>query len=87
MFSCMADRRSRPSWDVGTTKGADSVLMAETNWSAACGSGCEEAEGDDGDPIGAPVGVGAGGNDTLIWPHRDGLIWPRLRHAGLVVTV
>ena len=27
------------------------------------------------------------GNDTLIWPHRDGLIWPRLRHAGLVVTV
>ena len=31
--------------------------------------------------------VDAGGNDTLIWPHRDGLIWPRLRHAGLVVTV
>ena len=27
------------------------------------------------------------GNDSLIWPHRDGLIWPRVRHAGAVVTV
>ena len=26
-------------------------------------------------------------NDTLIWPHRDGLIWPRPRHSGVVVTV
>ena len=30
---------------------------------------------------------GEGGNDTLIWPHRDGLIWPRVRHSGVVVTV
>ena len=28
-----------------------------------------------------------GGNDTLIWPHRDGLIWPRQRHSGAVMTV
>ena len=27
------------------------------------------------------------GNDTLIWPHRDGLIWPRPRHSGAVMTV
>ncbi len=27
------------------------------------------------------------GNDTLIWPHCDGLIWPRPRHSGVVVTV
>jgi hypothetical protein len=27
------------------------------------------------------------GNDSLIWPHRDGLIWPRVYHAGAVVTV
>lgn len=27
------------------------------------------------------------GNDTLIWPHRDGLIWPRPRHSGVVMTV
>ena len=27
------------------------------------------------------------GNDTLIWPHRDGLFWPRSRHSGAVVTV
>lgn len=27
------------------------------------------------------------GNDSLIWPHRDGLIWPRVRHTGAVVTV
>jgi len=27
------------------------------------------------------------GNDSLIWPHRDGLIWPRVFHAGAVVTV
>ena len=66
MLSCMADRRSRPRCDVGTTKGADSVLMAETNWSAACGSGCEEAEGYDGDPIVAAVGVGAGVDDDRV---------------------
>ena len=29
----------------------------------------------------------ADGNDTLIWPHCDGLIWPRPRHSGVVVTV
>ena len=29
----------------------------------------------------------ATGNDSLIWPHRDGLIWPRVRHTGAVVTV
>lgn len=28
-----------------------------------------------------------GGNDSLIWPHRDGLIWPRVFHVGVVVTV
>lgn len=27
------------------------------------------------------------GSDTLIWPRHDGLIWPHLRHAGVVVTV
>ena len=27
------------------------------------------------------------GNDTLIWPHRDGLSWPRPRHSGAVMTV
>ena len=27
------------------------------------------------------------GNDTLIWPHRDGLFWTRVRHSGAVVTV
>ena len=26
------------------------------------------------------------GPDRLIWPHRDGLFWPHLRHAGVVVT-
>jgi len=25
--------------------------------------------------------------DRLIWPHRDGLIWPHWRLAGVVVTV
>ncbi len=25
---------------------------------------------------------GRGGPVSLIWPHRDGLIWPHLRHAG-----
>ncbi len=32
-------------------------------------------------------GHGGLGNDSLIWPHRDGLIWPRVRHTGAVVTV
>jgi len=27
------------------------------------------------------------GNDTLVWPHRDGLFWTRVRHSGAVVTV
>ncbi|CAL8973673.1 hypothetical protein PROP_03590 [Propionicimonas sp. T2.31MG-18] len=31
--------------------------------------------------------VARAGNDTLIWPHCDGLIWPRPRHSGVVVTV
>ena len=35
----------------------------------------------------ADGGPGWLGNDTLIWPHRDGLIWPRPRHSGAVVTV
>lgn len=25
--------------------------------------------------------------DRLMWPHRDGLIWPHGRRAGVVVTV
>jgi hypothetical protein len=40
-----------------------------------------------GDGFRAPEVTVVDGNDTLIWPHRDGLIWPRLRHAGVVVTV
>ncbi len=32
-------------------------------------------------------GIDPAGNDTLIWPHRDGLIWPRQRHSGAVMTV
>ena len=32
-------------------------------------------------------GHGGLGNDSLIWPHRDGLIWPRQRHSGAVMTV
>ena len=39
------------------------------------------------EPLAPLFAARRGGNDTLIWPHRDGLIWPRLRHAGLVVTV
>jgi hypothetical protein len=27
------------------------------------------------------------GCDRLLWPHRDGLIWPHGRLAGVVVTV
>ena len=34
------------------------------------------------------AGQGPPGPVSLIWPHRDGLIWPHLRHAGAVfVTV
>ncbi len=29
--------------------------------------------------------LGMGGPVTLIWPHRDGLIWPHLRHAGVLL--
>ena len=28
-----------------------------------------------------------GDYDRLFWPHRDGLIWPHWRLAGVVVTV
>jgi len=28
---------------------------------------------------------GTGGPVSLIWPHRDGLIWPHLRHAGCLL--
>ena len=33
------------------------------------------------------TGLASYGNDTLIWPHRDGLFWTRVRHSGAVVTV
>lgn len=62
---------------IGKETSQSEWVEKEIQWSKEQGKGI----------IGIRIDPDAPGNDTLIWPHRDGLIWPRLRHAGLVVTV